>query len=82
MIHRFRAVALDVHGFIAVDGFAPVIADPVRFVMLDLDSLVFFRMQPQFFRVLAVFETQGIGVRGGTLLGRAAQHAALRFVRR
>src|SRR5450830_982797 len=66
VVHRFRAVALDVHRFIAVDSLFPVIADPVRFVVLDFDALVFFRMQPQLFRILAVFEAQGVGVRGGT----------------
>jgi hypothetical protein len=43
-VDGFRAVALYVVRLVAVDGFAPIVPDPLVFVMLDFCELIFFSM--------------------------------------
>lgn len=73
---------LDVRGFVVIDGFAAIVADPMRFVVLDFDILILFGVEINLLRAFFVFEAQFVGIRGRTTLGRAGQNAGLRHIGR
>ena len=58
IVHCLGAVMFDQHRFIMINRLSAVMPDPVAFVVFDFDALVFFGVQPEFFRAFFVFKAQ------------------------
>src|ERR1700751_260488 len=73
---------LDMGGLVMIDRLAAVMSHPMRLILLNLDVLVLFRMDPHLLRALLILEADSVGIGRGTALARCGEDAALGHVGR
>src|SRR5688500_2605434 len=71
---------LDMAGFIIIYCLGAIVANGMRFVILDADILIFLRMEVNQFRTFFILETQFIRVGAASALAGARENSGLRHV--